>query len=227
VLFASVLPTALRFATIKKIRPPADYGTQGRLVFPRRKSMPLKRVEQELFQEAAESLGRASAPERLEFSDPVRNARFLNYVVENYPVMLHGSTEAGLRVLEPRTKVTSGEVAGSLLFAATSLPYVVAWVISKALGQQQMFDFCYSASVFGRNFRMQMVSLSRLVYELGTSAAVPIYICPEEAFTTFCRDRPPPVERLTLRAVRRCPVFYTKSKVVPLGWVPVVPSALP
>jgi hypothetical protein len=189
--------------------------------------MPLNRTEQQDFREAAKVLGRNASPERLGFRDSQRTARFLKYLVEHYPVMLHGSTEAGLNVLEPRTKVTARGVPSSLLFATTSLPYVVAWATCKAIGLGQMFDFDYSASLFGRVFRLQMVSLNRLVYASCGNASVPVYICPAEPFRPFHRQRPPPVERLTLGAVRRCPVFYTKTKVVPLGWVEVAPSALP
>jgi len=184
-------------------------------------------AEQRVFREAARTLLGDPTSERFSFQDPLRNARFLDYLVETQPVVLHGSPEPGLAVLEPRTWATVGGVHKSVLFASRSLAYVAAWMVAKIFGDRQMFEFDYSVRIFAWTLRSRIVSISRSILTRIHGTAVPIYVCPAGPFSRVRGTPRPAAERMSLGMVKKCPEFYTEERVVPLGWVPVDPSALP
>jgi hypothetical protein len=181
----------------------------------------------EVFERIARFLPRGSGTKRISFRDPLLNACFLEYLAGTGEFLLHGSMRSGLTLLEPRTPFDIGGIRRHGLFATGSLPYAVAWVITKIFGYGHIFDFDYSVRIFGRTLRSKALSISRPALQLIDRCPVPVYVCPAEPFARFRDGPPPPVERLTMGAVRRCPEYYVERPVEPFAWVPVTASLLP
>jgi len=189
--------------------------------------VPYDLSELRVFREAAQTLLRAQTAGQVSWqNDLLSGTRFLGYLVETHALVLHGSQDPGLAVLEPRGSYSIGGVRSPLLFATRSLPYAVALVVKKMFGDRAMYDFDYSLRVCGRMHRWQWVSFSRSIVAQIDNTDVSIYICPAEAFSRLPRASGPRAEKLTLGLVKGCEEFYSQDRVFPLGRVSIKVSAL-
>ena len=153
------------------------------------------------------------------FPDSGRNLRFLYFAARELPVVMHGSTQAGLSCLEPRYPSFRRDTDRAVLFASPSPILVLEIVAWKLTGRRRLFCYDYYGRWWGGNFSLRGVSIDAKFIERLRDAVVAIYLCPASSFELgrrrcWC-------DRLTLGVVRGLTEHVSETRVTPLASVRV------
>jgi hypothetical protein len=143
--------------------------------------------------------------------------QFLRYLVENRPVLLHGSTRPDIEVLEPKTQTDCGGQQMCAVFASGDgiWPLFFA-VVDHATYRGSLRNGCWVITDHrGRDQRFHFFSLDQSMLQQGPWTSGAIYILPREG------------SEQTSRGVVRFDEWASETAVHPVAKLPVTPDDFP